>query len=434
MRFSGLPIIVTALFMAAPYPVLAARGDDADICYRASGDVAIAACDRAIRNRATPANVRSISYYNRGIEYERKSEHDRAIADFTSALRINPKYGDAFHHRALMYRAKGELDRAIADFTSALQNKTGKPAAAYYARGLAYKEKGDLDRAVTDLGAALRIDASAVVYVDRGLIYKAKGELDRAIADYGEAIRLDSSLTSAYNNRAYAYESKGDFDRAIADCDAALRLDPNYVNAHTNRGNNYLDKSDYARAIADYDEAIRLNPKSAFAYFKRGLANIYAGMLAKALADLTQASDLDPKDAYAALWLDIAGQRSNVPSRLAQAVPSLDMTAWPAPVVHLFLGEMPPDAVLAAAEDPDASRRKSRLCEAQFYGGAWALRQGRRDEATRLFKLAASACPYSYYEWAAAQAELRPPETPTPAPPPGKPTPSTSEKTVTTPQ
>jgi hypothetical protein len=32
----------------------------------------------------------------------------------------------------------------------------------------------------------------------------------------------------------------------------------------------------------------------------------------------------------------------------------IDMTKWPAPVIRLYLGQMTPDSVLAAADSPDA--------------------------------------------------------------------------------
>lgn len=144
-----------------------------------------------------------------------------------------------------------------------------------------------------------------------------------------------------------------------------------------------------------------------YAYFNRGRTNLYAGALPKALADLDQATALDPKYAYAALWLDIVAQRSNVSSRLSQATAALDMTKWPAPVIRMFLGQMTPAAVLAAADDPDATKKKGQVCEANFYSGELALRQGKKDEAKRLFEAAADGCPRTFVEWVAADAELK---------------------------
>jgi lipoprotein NlpI len=238
-------------------------------------------------------------------------------------------------------------------------------------------------------------------------MYAAKGDLDRAMADYNEAIRLDPKLALAFNNRAIAYAEKGDLDRAIADYNEAIRLDPKYADAFNNRAIAYADKGDADRAMANYNEAIRLNPKLAVAFHFRGIANLYVGSLPKALADLSQASKLDPKDAYTALWLDIVNQRSNLPSRLLLQIAQIDMSKWPAPVIRLFLGQMTPKAALAAAADANANINKGQTCEANFYSGELALQQGAKDQATRLFRLAASGCPRGFVEFAAAKAELK---------------------------
>jgi lipoprotein NlpI len=177
--------------------------------------------------------------------------------------------------------------------------------------------------------------------------------------------------------------------------------------AYVTRGNAYNAESENDHAIADYSEAIVLDPKNMSAYFNRGLANLYSGDIHKALADLTQAAALDPKYAYAALWVDIIGQRNNVPSGLSQAVSTIDMTAWPAPIIRMYLGQTTPAAVLAAANDPDADKKNGQVCEANFYSGELALRTGAKDEATRLFQLAARDCPKGFIEFAAANVELK---------------------------
>ena len=285
---------------------------------------------------------------------------------------------------------------------------TRNRAAAYNNRGNAYEAKGDYDRAIADYNEAIRLDPNyALAYSNRGFAYYAKGDYDRAIADYNEAIRLDPKYAGAYNNRGRAYYAKGDNDRAIADYNEAIRLDPKDAFAYNNRGVAYRAKGDLDRAIADYNEAIRLDPKYAHAYISRALTNFYAGALPKALADFNQASALNPKDAYAALWLDIVGQRSNLPSRLPQAISAINMTKWPAPVIRMFMGQMTPAAVLAAADDPTATTKKGQVCEANFYSGELALRNGAKDEALRLFRMAAADCPKSFNEWDAANAELK---------------------------
>ena len=302
-------------------------------------------------------------------------------------------------------------DQRISACTSIIQSgrETQRNLAiAYYSRGLAYYDKGDDDRAIAEYNEAIRLDPKfAYAYSSRGLAYDHKGDLDRASPDYNEAIRLDPKYAQAYFNRGNAYYQKGDDDRAIADYNEAIRLTPKYAYAYNNRGTAYDHKGDADRAIADYNEAIRLDPKYAQAYFNRGVASLYAGRLPKALADLGQSRALNPKYAYAALWLNIVETRSNLPSQLAEAAKQIDMTKWPAPVIRLFLGQTTPEAVLAAADDPNAKTKQGKVCEANFYTAELALQRRAKDEATRLLRRAATECGNGFTERAAANAELK---------------------------
>jgi lipoprotein NlpI len=236
---------------------------------------------------------------------------------------------------------------------------------------------------------------------------RAKGDYDRAIGDYDAAIRLDPNDATLYRSRGSLNGFNGDEDRAIADYNEAIRLDPNDATFYAGRGSLNRAKGDYDHAIADYDAAIRLDAKYAGAYFSRGVSYLYSGNLAKALADVTQASAVEPKNAYTAIWLDIVAQRNNLPSPLAQASAQVDMTVWPAPVIRMFMGQMTPAAVLAAADAPDPNKKRGQVCEADFFSGELALRMGVQDDATRLFRLAASDCPKLYDEPIAAIAELK---------------------------
>jgi lipoprotein NlpI len=293
--------------------------------------------------------------------------------------------------------AGADWDVQIKNCTAIIESRgetTRNLSVAYNHRGNAYEHKGDHDRAIADYDQAIALDPKyAWAFNGRGIAYDEEGDLDRAIADYDSAITLVPKYGYAYNNRGIVYEHKGDHDRAIADYDQAIALDPKFADAYNNRGIVYEHKGDHDRAIADYDKAIALDPKHVHAYFCRGLADLYVGALPNSLADLNQSSALNPKDAYGALWLDIVGKRSNLPSRLAEAATQIDMTKWPAPVIRLYLGQMTPESVLAAANDPDANTKAGQVCEANFYTGLLRLQQGAKDEAARLLKLAASDCP-----------------------------------------
>jgi len=170
-----------------------------------------------------------------------------------------------------------------------------------------------------------------------------------------------------------------------------------------------------ARALDDYASAIKLNRRNVNAYIARGALLLASGDVAKARADMKQAAALERKNAYALLWHEIAERRGKqkgvlVASKVAagkKSAKSLDMKAWPGPVLQLFSGEAKADAVLAAADSPDAAIKTAQTCEANFYSGEHALIGGTRDEAVKLFLAAAKQCPRGFLEGIAAAAELK---------------------------
>ncbi|HEX4739830.1 MAG TPA: tetratricopeptide repeat protein [Caulobacteraceae bacterium] len=78
-------------------------------------DVALAACDRAVRG--SPKTAQFLD--SRGLVHLRRGETDRALADYNAALAINPKIAWSHYGRALAEQRKGMADAAKADFAAA---------------------------------------------------------------------------------------------------------------------------------------------------------------------------------------------------------------------------------------------------------------------------------------------------------------------------
>ena len=313
----------------------------------------------------------------------------------------------ALSSRCGWWWAKQDLDRALSDCNEAIRLYSGSPS-AYLNRGNVYLSKSDSEAALGDFNAAIRLDPkSAWAYAARGNLYKNKGDLDHALADLNEAIRLEPGYALALFSRGELYKSKGNFAEAMADMNEAIRIDPNYAPAYSTRGRLFYILGNNPAAIEDFTKSIRLDPENGSAYFERGVAYyVLGGRNPDAAADFRKAAELNPKNAYAALWRELAERRNNTPSHLAEAAKQLDMTAWPAPVTRLFLGESNAEQAFAAAFDTDSKIRQAQTCEANFYSGEFALLNKNKKEAQRLLKLAADQCPPSFVESTAAVAEL----------------------------
>jgi tetratricopeptide (TPR) repeat protein len=439
--FSGLVLAAgLAVFVSS---VRAQTSEDVNGCYKEiSPDQAINSCTRAIGAGQLSASSLAIIFTNRGNAYNSKGDYDRAIQDFSQAIRLDPKcayafnglgnayngeadydqaiqnydrairlianYGYAFNGRGNAYHSKGDYDRAIQDYDQAIRF-TPNYANAFNGRGNAYNSKGDYDRAIEDYDQAIRYNPNyAYAFNGRGNAHNHKGDYDRAIQDFDQAIHLNPNFAYAFNGRGNSYNDKGNYDRAIQDYDQAVRLTPNYADAFFNRGNAYNHKGDYDRAIQDYDQAIRLNPNFADAFFNRGFTRFKEGPTAMAVPDFAKSAELVPANRYNILWVYVAAARARQnPDDALLNAQGVDLVSWPGPVLSLFLKKSDRNALLEEARDPDVEKEHDRLCEAHFFLAEYELLAGVEKAAEADFQEAVDTCRPTVVEYSAAAAELK---------------------------
>ena len=274
------------------------------------------------------------AFLDRGILFAIRGDWELAIADFTEAIKLDSTLATAWLFRGRAFIAsvsrmlsveedfsdfiaiaedakditaeqRAGYNKAIADYSQAIRLDPNL-APAYRDRGVAYSYSGDYDNALVDFNQALRLNPNdPAVYRERGNVYGFKGDDTRCLADYNRAINVNPNYASVYVNRGNVYGRQGDNNRAIADYTYAIRLNPNELLAYTNRGLTYLDEKRYDQAIADFNQAIRLNATYDNAYFGRSIAYYYKGDLNRAIADCEMVLRINPNDTDAKNNLEI---------------------------------------------------------------------------------------------------------------------------------
>jgi tetratricopeptide (TPR) repeat protein len=216
----------------------------------------------------------------RGETYLRIGNVERAIADSSEAIRtmperysVGPETPEFLDFDILLTRAhycrgqaseqKEEWDRAIADYTEAIRTDPNS-APGYNSRGRLYLyEKREYEKAVADFTNVVRISPDcAIAYINRGLAHSLNGEGEEALGDFEKAIQHDPNHAFAYVNRGIAYAQKGRIDKAMADLDEAIKLDPSFALAYEVRGNLYREKGEAAKAEVDLAKAKLLSEGS----------------------------------------------------------------------------------------------------------------------------------------------------------------------------
>ena len=159
------------------------------------GLVALPACVwgvKALRDRQERARRRSLlsTYLRIATRAYLSGDFDRAIAEYSIAIKVDPKRTEIYVKRGLAWWQKGDYDRAIADFDRAMKLDPGL-APAYLHRGIVLAARGDHDRAIADFDRVTTLrpsDAAAVLC--RGLSLAKQGETDRAAEDFRQVLKV----------------------------------------------------------------------------------------------------------------------------------------------------------------------------------------------------------------------------------------------------
>jgi tetratricopeptide (TPR) repeat protein len=234
------------------------------VAYEVKGetDKAAADFDDAIRLKPDFGEA----YINRALIWAKKRQYDRAITDLTEAAHRDPKQAYlALNDRGIVYEEKGDHTRAIEDYGEAIRLKPDY-AGSYYNRGTAYNSTGELDKALADFNAAISLKADLVdAYNNRGVLFQEEGKFNKAIADFNRAIWFDASNAIAFGNRGSTYLAEGQYDRALVDFDKAIQLKSTSATGYVNRGVARFYSGRPDAAIFDLTTAVRLQPSDAYA-------------------------------------------------------------------------------------------------------------------------------------------------------------------------
>ena len=92
-----------------------------------------------------------------------ESNYNKAIADCTGAIKLNPLDAKAYVNRGLAYAGKGIYDKAITEYTRAIYIDPDN-IEAYRNRGRVYRAKGDDERASADFSKAIELNPERVTF------------------------------------------------------------------------------------------------------------------------------------------------------------------------------------------------------------------------------------------------------------------------------
>ena len=228
--------------------------------------------------------------------YEARN-YPEAIANFQTAIQINPRYEEAYKQLAMSLSRSSRHEEALAIWKKLLTINANNAAAymglagiykSYAAKsetgGEASNRKRFLEQALTAYKQYVRLRSQEPEgHFSLGETHYQLGNFREAVESYKRVLKLDPISEGANFNLGCAYFSLGEFMLAIEFLQQGIRISRyNLSGSWTMLGLTYLKIGWIKQAIDAYKKAIRIDPRDADAH--AGLGEAYLATHNKAAA------------------------------------------------------------------------------------------------------------------------------------------------------
>jgi spermidine synthase len=189
-------------------------------------DTYLALLDRAYMASAEEvAQARSLS-----------ERENRLIAGSAYLGAVVPESGDVHDMLGVGLATKGALDEAIAEFRTALRLEPDLAKAEWHL-GSALASRGKRDEAVEHMRRSVQLDPqNGQAHYDFAIVLLRDGDVDEAIVHLRATLELIPGLVGAHNNLGIALASQGKLSEAVDHFERALALDPGSAETRHNLG------------------------------------------------------------------------------------------------------------------------------------------------------------------------------------------------------
>ena len=160
----------------------------------------------------------------RGEAHYDEGKYSQAIAEYSTAIELNPYRDDYLVRRGWAYERLNEHQNALEDANLAIQIDPGDPR-GYDLRAQAFHGLGRYEEAIADFSKAIGLNPHKDYYEGRGIAHYRLAQYEHALGDLGRAIRIDPNYAQAYDWRAATHGVLGNEAQKLADQRKACSLD-----------------------------------------------------------------------------------------------------------------------------------------------------------------------------------------------------------------
>ncbi|MEI6286469.1 MAG: tetratricopeptide repeat protein [Bacillota bacterium] len=233
------------------------------------------------------------AYIMRGDLYATEGNNKKAAADYTAAIKLEPRDVKTIDKLFAIHTADGNLQGLILDYDR-LIGIDGTNADYYAKRAALYGATGNNKQAISDYTTALQYtSAKKNIYIARAEIYEKLKDSEAAKQDYYNAyapeltarINANPNDYEAFLQRADVLYRNNRLDLALANVNWFLKTDAENEQAQLLRARIFLAKQDYEQTITVCNGIINTSPLQKSAYDIRAKANARLGNAALVAQD-----------------------------------------------------------------------------------------------------------------------------------------------------
>lgn len=192
--------------------------------------------------------------------FSQQMDFDQSFQYLNEALRIDPRFRDAYIMKGSNYLFLGKPDLAKSSYETAIQQDP-EFYEGYLMLGALYENEGNKICIEYYKTAAELQPKNVEVLFSLAYAQQQFEQTEEALSVYRKMIHIDTGYYQALNQigviKQYNYN---DIDSAIYYYNSALQSEPRFVEAWHNLGTCYESKGEITKAMESYAKALKYNP------------------------------------------------------------------------------------------------------------------------------------------------------------------------------
>lgn len=204
------------------------------------------------------------AHLERGLAALDRGDFDKAMKDFTEAIKLMPD--SATPHIAVgdLYNVQGQYEKAIESYRQALELSPGIPEVHFMIGFISKQWMGDDATGLVEISKAVELDSTSATYrYQLGEVLHSLERYEEAEVQLRQAIAINPDHAGAHFALGELYESHlGMLEQGFSEYEKAVAIDPENPDIRQSVGVAYARNDRFDDALRHFREYLKIAPDS----------------------------------------------------------------------------------------------------------------------------------------------------------------------------